>query len=69
MQATILELLEETGLPPICVSMALEEDAALRLGDVLGQAVKDQRSRRNPKKQLWQVRYRSRIQKIQFNLM
>jgi hypothetical protein len=38
-QATLLELLEAQGLPHICVTMALEQDAQRRLGDVLAEAV------------------------------
>lgn len=39
-QATVLELLEGLGLPPICVTMALEAQADQRLGEVLALAVK-----------------------------
>jgi hypothetical protein len=39
-QATLLELLEAQGLPHLCVTMALEEEAQRRLGDVLAEAVK-----------------------------
>lgn len=39
-QATLLELLEDQGLPHLCVTMALEEEAGRRLGDVLADAVK-----------------------------
>ena len=37
--ATAVELLEESGLPPLCVAIAMEEDAARPLGHVLAQAV------------------------------
>ncbi len=39
-QATVLELLESAGLPTICVTMALEEDAQRSVGEVLALAVK-----------------------------
>jgi hypothetical protein len=40
-QATLLELLESQGLPQqIAVTMALQEDAQRRLGDVMAAAVK-----------------------------
>jgi len=39
-QATITELLEESGLPNICVTMALEKDAGRKLGELLALAVK-----------------------------
>jgi hypothetical protein len=40
-QATLLELLEGQGLPQqIAVTMALEEDAHRRLGEVMATAVK-----------------------------
>jgi hypothetical protein len=40
-QATLLELLEGQGLPQqIAVTMALEEDANRRLGEVMATAVK-----------------------------
>jgi hypothetical protein len=39
-QATLLELLEGQGLPQqVAVTMALEEDAGRRLGEVLAAAV------------------------------
>lgn len=37
--ATAVELLEESGLPPLCVAIAMEEDASKTLGAVLAQAV------------------------------
>jgi hypothetical protein len=39
-QATLLELLEAQGLPLLCVTMAVKEDAARKLGEVLATAVK-----------------------------
>eukprot|EP00798_Chlamydomonas_sp_ICE-L_P015898 gene15898-22032_t len=42
-QATILELLDQCGLPPVCATMALEEDSQRRLGEVLAEAVKAHR--------------------------
>jgi hypothetical protein len=53
-QATLLELLEESGLPPICATMALEQDAQARLGQLLAEAVKEQRSRKNPR-DMWEA--------------
>lgn len=53
-QATVIELLESEGLPPICVTMALESNAARRLGDVMADAVKDQRQRKQHKLEPWQ---------------
>jgi hypothetical protein len=38
--ATVVELLEESGLPPVCVSIAVEEDQRALLGSVLAEAVK-----------------------------
>ena len=37
---TIVELLEESGLPPLCIAMAEEEDADRVVGEVLAEAVK-----------------------------
>lgn len=37
---TIVELLEEAGLPPLCIAMAEEEDAHRVVGEVLAEAVK-----------------------------
>ncbi len=37
--ATVVELLEESGLPPVCVSVASPEDALRPLGQVLAEAV------------------------------
>ena len=37
--ATIVELLEESGLPPVCVAVASSEDARRPLGQVLAEAV------------------------------
>ncbi len=34
-----MELLEEAGLPPVCVADALEEELDLQLGAVLAAAV------------------------------
>lgn len=53
-QATIMELLEESGLPALCATMVLQQDAQARLGQLLAEAVKEQRSRSNPKQQLWE---------------
>jgi hypothetical protein len=39
-QATLLELLEAQGLPPLCVTMATKDDAHRKLGDVMAEAVK-----------------------------
>jgi hypothetical protein len=39
-QATIVELLEGSGLPNICVTMALEEEQHQKLGQALAAAVK-----------------------------
>jgi hypothetical protein len=39
-QATLLELLEAQGLPLLCVTMAVKEDAHRKLGEVLATAVK-----------------------------
>ena len=37
---TVVELLEEAGLPPLCIAMAEEEDADRVVGEVLAEAVK-----------------------------
>lgn len=37
--ATIVELLEESGLPPVCVAVASPDDARRPLGQVLAEAV------------------------------
>ena len=37
---TIVELLEEAGLPPLCIAMAEEDDADRVVGEVLAEAVK-----------------------------
>jgi hypothetical protein len=39
-QATLLELLEAQGLPPLCVTMAVKEQAGRKLGEVMAEAVK-----------------------------
>ena len=39
-QSTVIELLEESGLPPICVAMADASNADVTLGKVLVTAVK-----------------------------
>ena len=39
-QATLIELLEAQGLPSVCVTMALQDDAHRKLGDLLAAAVK-----------------------------
>ncbi len=49
-----MELMEESGLPALCATMVLQQDARARLGQLLAEAVKEQRSRRNPKQQLWE---------------
>jgi hypothetical protein len=38
-QAALVELLEESGLPPLCAALAAEEDADRQLGAVLAEAV------------------------------
>lgn len=38
-QAALVELLEESGLPPVCAALAVEEDAEKQLGRVLAEAV------------------------------
>lgn len=52
--AAAVEVLEESGLPPLCVALADEQDAQRPLGQVLAEAVRDQRGRKNPTKQLWE---------------
>ena len=37
---TIVELLEEAGLPPLCIAMAEETDAHRVVGEVLAEAIK-----------------------------
>ncbi|EIE24175.1 hypothetical protein COCSUDRAFT_41460 [Coccomyxa subellipsoidea C-169] len=53
-QAALVELLEESGLPPVCAALAVEEDADTQLGTVLAEAVQAQRTRRNPHKNIWE---------------
>lgn len=36
----LVQLLEDTGLPPLCVALAREKDAQRELGEVLADAVK-----------------------------
>jgi len=38
--ATAVELLEESGLPPLCAAIAMEEDARRPLGQLLAEAAK-----------------------------
>eukprot|EP00803_Ostreobium_quekettii_P004033 evm.model.scf_665.5 EVM.evm.TU.scf_665.5 scf_665:38896-43254(-) len=52
-QAAVVELLEESGLPPVCVGVAAEETQDMLLGELLAEAVKMQRGRKNPDKQIW----------------
>jgi hypothetical protein len=44
-QATLLELLEAQGLPPVCVTMALREDGMRLLGELMAAAVQAQRGK------------------------
>ena len=37
---TVVELLEEAGLPPLCIAMAEETDADRVVGEVLAEAIK-----------------------------
>ena len=41
--ATVVELLEESGLPPVCVAVASPGDARRPLGQVLAEAVQVQK--------------------------
>ncbi|DBB04546.1 TPA: hypothetical protein ACH3X1_012628 [Trebouxia sp. C0004] len=52
---TIVELLEEAGLPQLCIAVAEESDASRALGGMFAEAVKAQRGGKAPKKQLWDV--------------
>lgn len=38
-QAALVELVEESGLPPVCAALAVAEDADKQLGVVLAEAV------------------------------
>ncbi|GAX77278.1 hypothetical protein CEUSTIGMA_g4724.t1 [Chlamydomonas eustigma] len=63
-QATILELLEGSGLSGVVPLMAMEEEVDRRLGDVLADAVKEYRMRPSitPSDQLWKE-FQSRVMK------
>ncbi|KAL0054565.1 hypothetical protein WJX82_011065 [Trebouxia sp. C0006] len=52
---TVVELLEEAGLPQLCIAVAEESDTGRVLGDMFAEAVKAQRGGKAPKKQLWDV--------------
>ena len=52
-QAAVAELLEESGLPPICLGIATKETRDMPLGELLAESLRMQRNRKNPKKQLW----------------
>ncbi|KAK9818233.1 hypothetical protein WJX72_009160 [[Myrmecia] bisecta] len=52
-QAALVELLEGSGLPPVCIAVATQDLADTVLGEVLAAAVKEQRGRKNPKKEVW----------------
>ncbi|CAL5227845.1 g10877 [Coccomyxa viridis] len=60
-QAALVELVEEQGLPPVCAALAVQEDADVLLGRVLAQAVQAQRTRRNPRKNIWEELDQQRI--------
>lgn len=57
-QAAMLEVIEESGLPPVCVSIASEETRNMKLGEVLADSIRLQRDRKNPEKQLWETEER-----------
>lgn len=38
--ATVIELMEESGMPPLCAAVALERDAGRPLGAVLSEAIR-----------------------------
>eukprot|EP00884_Botryococcus_braunii_P004215 jgi/Botrbrau1/13795/Bobra.0056s0045.2 len=53
-QAALVELLESSGLPPVCVAVAFENEKHYKVGEILAEAVKEQRGRKNPKLDVWE---------------
>ncbi len=53
-QATLIELLEDSGLPPVCATAITADTAHEPVGALLAEAVKEQRERRNAPEKDWE---------------
>ena len=54
-QAAMVEVIEEGGLPPVCCTIASVETRNMKLGNLLVDAIKLQRDRKNPEKNVWEI--------------
>ena len=55
-QAVVVEVIEESGLPPVCCTIASVETRNMKLGNLLADAIKLQRDRKNPEKNVWEIK-------------
>eukprot|EP00210_Caulerpa_lentillifera_P005454 g5215.t1 len=58
-QGALVEVMEESGLPPVCVTFISEKTKLMVLGELLVDAIRVQRDRKNPDKQLWDIKGRT----------
>lgn len=58
-QGALIEVMEESGLPPVCVTFISEKTKSMLLGELLVDAIRVQRDRKNPEKQLWDIEGRT----------